>query len=481
MYHEERMQVKDLKKVIYSRLDLIVLVFCLLITYGVWQIATKRDTTAQNSLKGLSVTLKHEIEAANEAIFQEINGVRGLYVSSVQVDSDVLSNYVETTAVGDQLSPLLRLGYVQRVSPDEEKSFEKQVRSEGNIEYKAAPNQAYESQFYVAKTVDKTGKIYIPSGRNLFFDPRYAETIKKIIETKKGQIIYVPSIQNVDEYGGPSFIASLPVYKKGVLQGMINGVISVEEMRQKIGEMIGEGVAWRWSITDGTVLGEGGSVQGATIKEVVEIAMFDEISWQIELEKEIVPSQLLNSILGLGVLISFMLYTTVYSLSTANVKGQELARRMTVDLEKYKLALDSARNHIIITDIDGKILYANKSVEILTGYSAEEVIGQNPRLWGGRMPEEFYGKLWKTIKVDKKVFEGEINNKRKNGELYIAQTTISPIIDNVSSELVGFVGIEEDITDRKRGEDETKKMNELMVGRELKMVELKKEIERLKK
>ena len=89
---------------------------------------------------------------------------------------------------------------------------------------------------------------------------------------------------------------------------------------------------------------------------------------------------------------------------------------MKSNFQKFKLAAEYAPIHIIFTDLDGKILYANKAVGDVTGYERSEIIGNNPRLWGRQMPPEFYKKLWKTIKKDKKVFSGEIKNKRKKGD-----------------------------------------------------------------
>jgi PAS domain S-box-containing protein len=159
---------------------------------------------------------------------------------------------------------------------------------------------------------------------------------------------------------------------------------------------------------------------------------------------------------------------------------------MTLDLEKYNLALDSASNHVVITDEDGVVLYANKSAQKLTGYSNDEILGQTPRLWGGQMPKEFYTKFWHQIKQEKRVYSGIFNNKRKNGEKYLAEATVSPILDE-AQKLVGFVGVEEDVTAERKILDENNanlqklaKFNELMVGRELKMVEMKKVIADLK-
>lgn len=111
----------------------------------------------------------------------------------------------------------------------------------------------------------------------------------------------------------------------------------------------------------------------------------------------------------------------------------------------YLVALENASNHIVITDINGIIIYANKGAQNMTGYSRDELIGNTPRLWGGLMPEDFYKNLWKTIKYDKQVFTGEIKNRRKNQEEYWAFARISPIVDTKDT-LTGFVASEEDIT-----------------------------------
>lgn len=121
------------------------------------------------------------------------------------------------------------------------------------------------------------------------------------------------------------------------------------------------------------------------------------------------------------------------------------------DLAKFKLAVDYAHDQIVITDPEGTIIYANDSVEQLTGYKPEEVLGQkagSKANWGGNMPHEFYEKLWKTIKIQKKPFVGEVVNKHKNGSNYIVLATISPVLDN-DDNILFFVGLERDITKEK--------------------------------
>lgn len=143
----------------------------------------------------------------------------------------------------------------------------------------------------------------------------------------------------------------------------------------------------------------------------------------------------------------------------------------------FKLSVEQSITHMIITDVNGFILYANKAAENMTGYKFDEMIGQTPRLWGGLMEKSVYELMWKTIKVDRKPFVGELSNIKKDGTKYVVKASISPIIDS-SGNLVGYVASEDDITKEKQMEENAKKINELTIDRELKMIELK---ERLKK
>ncbi|MFA6081022.1 MAG: ATP-binding protein [Patescibacteria group bacterium] len=123
-------------------------------------------------------------------------------------------------------------------------------------------------------------------------------------------------------------------------------------------------------------------------------------------------------------------------------------KKVIIDSSIFKMAVDNAFNHIIITDAEGKIIYANKAVKKITHYDPKEILGKTPAVWGNQMPVEFYKKLWKTIKIKKKPFTGEVTNRRKNDGQYIAHAVISPILKH--GKLVGFVGTEEDITKQKQ-------------------------------
>ncbi len=117
-----------------------------------------------------------------------------------------------------------------------------------------------------------------------------------------------------------------------------------------------------------------------------------------------------------------------------------------------KKGFDLLGDHVVITDADAHILFANKAAERNTGFVLEEMLGKNPAdLWGGNMPKAFYEHMWHAIKAEKKPFTGEVENKRKNGTRYWQEIHISPVLD-AQGDAQFFIGIEPNITDRKEKE-----------------------------
>jgi two-component system, cell cycle sensor histidine kinase and response regulator CckA len=104
---------------------------------------------------------------------------------------------------------------------------------------------------------------------------------------------------------------------------------------------------------------------------------------------------------------------------------------------------------VVVTDTEGRIEFVNPKFCEITGYSAEEVYGQNPRiLKSGANPEFIYSDLWATISQGRK-WQGEMINRRRDGSLFWEQASISPV-KNARGEVTHYVAVKEDITERKR-------------------------------
>lgn len=123
--------------------------------------------------------------------------------------------------------------------------------------------------------------------------------------------------------------------------------------------------------------------------------------------------------------------------------------------EKYLRLLTHGIEHsasaVLITDNQGTIEYANRKFCRLTGYTSLEVVGKNPRILKSEVtPREVFDNLWGTI-LSGREWRGEILNRRKNGEVYWAVTSISPLQDD-SGEITHFIANVEDINERKNAE-----------------------------
>ncbi len=122
-------------------------------------------------------------------------------------------------------------------------------------------------------------------------------------------------------------------------------------------------------------------------------------------------------------------------------------------VRKLLLAIEQSPVSIVITDLDGRIEYTNPKFSEVTGYAVEEVIGQNPRILKSKEHDSaFYKELWDTI-TSGNVWSGEILNKKKNGELFWENASISPIKD-FDGNVTHYVSVKEDISIRKEVEKE---------------------------
>ena len=118
------------------------------------------------------------------------------------------------------------------------------------------------------------------------------------------------------------------------------------------------------------------------------------------------------------------------------------------ELAKQASALEQTADAILITDRKGCIEYVNPAFERNTGYTREEALGQTPRLVkSGKHSDYFYQRLWQTLEAGK-VFREIFINRRKNGDLYYEEKSISPLRDPVSGEITHFVSAGKDISER---------------------------------
>ena len=136
-----------------------------------------------------------------------------------------------------------------------------------------------------------------------------------------------------------------------------------------------------------------------------------------------------------------------HSLSKA-IEGKQVEEQ----IRTLSQAVEQSPVSVVITDPEGRIEYVNATVERITGYSAEELIGENPKVFkSGLVEPAFYQGMWQAIS-SKKSWQGEFQNRKKNRELFWERANVAPVLD-AKGEIQHYLAVKEDITDLKRQEE----------------------------
>ncbi len=120
-------------------------------------------------------------------------------------------------------------------------------------------------------------------------------------------------------------------------------------------------------------------------------------------------------------------------------------KRESEERRRLAAAVQQSAEAIVVTDLQGTLEYVNPAFERITGYTASEVIGQNPRiLKSGRHDADFYREMWETLKGGE-VWSGRLVNRRRDGTLFEEDATISPVRDPLGR-IEHFVAVKRDVT-----------------------------------
>jgi diguanylate cyclase (GGDEF)-like protein/PAS domain S-box-containing protein len=133
-------------------------------------------------------------------------------------------------------------------------------------------------------------------------------------------------------------------------------------------------------------------------------------------------------------------------------------KQMELELRLHDAALKSCAEGIVITDVNANIQWVNPAFCELTGFAEAEVLGKTPSelVKSGLQDDGFYQNLWQTI-LSGQPWRGEIVNRRKNGELYDEQLSITPVF-GAEQVISHFVAVKQDISERKRNQEQIQRL-----------------------
>jgi len=148
--------------------------------------------------------------------------------------------------------------------------------------------------------------------------------------------------------------------------------------------------------------------------------------------------------------IDGILRTINQSIETRQMEKR--CKEAELEIRKLSRVVEQSPVTVMITNIEGSVVYVNAKFMQLTGYTREDIIGKNPSiLQSGKTSPEVYNDLWKTITSGQE-WRGELCNMKKNGEDYLESACISAMIDE-NGKINHYIAVKEDITDKRRMEE----------------------------
>ena len=147
------------------------------------------------------------------------------------------------------------------------------------------------------------------------------------------------------------------------------------------------------------------------------------------------------------------------------VKDTTEGRRTEAKLGRLSAVVERSKEAVLITTVDGTIVYSNPAFTEITGYTCEQAVGRNPRfLKSGRQDAAFYRNLWDILSAGK-IWHGEMTNRRQDGGLYVQDTTIIPVQDTYGA-TKHFIAIGLDVTEQRKTEGQLRQAQKMeFVGR----------------
>lgn len=419
---------------------------------------------------------------------------RGLFTASDYVNRSEWSLFIKSQNVGEKFKGIQAIEYVSRVPDSAKEEFEEAVKSDTSLNAAGYPNFRIrpqgDTESYIVNYIEPFTGNESAFGFDLFSSLERKKAIEKARDENRAiTTAPIKLVQETSEQSG--FIMLLPIYegkaepltleeRRNRIEGLILAVFRADDLMESILSSINPAKQFgihihditdekeqsRTSVNEETNLPlyefhgneypghkEGHSHENPKYHKE-ETINFGGRTWLIEIEtSHDYRGSAINHwfpwiILILGIAISILVSLMIHTTSQTKNRALKLAEQMTSDMNKFKLAVESAYDHIFITNAKGEILYANEASERITGYKAEELIGKNPRVWSSFQEPKKYKELWNQILHKKKTYVGEIKNRKKNGKIYEASTHISPVLDK-SGKVQFFVAIEQDISERK--------------------------------
>jgi diguanylate cyclase (GGDEF)-like protein/PAS domain S-box-containing protein len=472
----------------FRLLPLLSLCILLMVTYQFWNGSQREaNEVLQTDFNAQVQEVKNKIEIRMQNNEHLLRGVQGLFAASIHVERSEFHIYVNEVGLKSNYPGMQSLGFTLLVAKQDKIKHINTIRKEGFHHYSIHPEghrEIYTSVLYIEPLA---GRNLLALGLDNYADPvrripmEQARDSDKVVMSGKLKLI-----QETNEQVQVGFMMWAPVYKHGVahntlaerhakLLGWVNASFNMDDLMASILPMnsnldleIYDGL----EMSDQTLLHDANKIRrdretNKTHFQKISALQLDGHNWTLLFSST--PNfdvrmgyQKTKLIAWLGVTASILLslviwilvQSRVHALLSAEAYKLELSERKRIDADARLAAtvFDTVDTAVLVTDKDARIIKVNSAFSQITGYTAEEAIGNSPHLLSsGSHSAKFFKEMWHSLNTTGN-WQGEISNRRKNGEFYIEWLSINAVHDNEGN-VINYVSLFSDISERKAAED----------------------------
>jgi diguanylate cyclase (GGDEF)-like protein/PAS domain S-box-containing protein len=473
---------------LFRFLPWLVLAICLLATYQLWKNARKETQLAlQTEFNFNALDASRRLARQMLAHEQLLRGVQGMFAASASVTRAEFHAYVNTLDLEKNYPGIQGLGFTLLIAKEKKDSHLAAVRREGFPAYSIRPDGVRDSY---------TSVLYLEpfSGRNLqaFGYDNYADSVRRAaMEGARDSGLCTISaklklVQEADSGVQAGFLMWLPVYKNDAahntlaerrdnLLGWVGASFRMDDLMASIfdehDKQIDMEIYDGEEMSDQTLMHDADKIRrdkGSPDSSFQSVSLLEigRHNWTLVLSSLPGFDQRQNDqkprfIALAGITVSILLALIAWILVHSRYRALQFSQALSHELSERKQAeagirlaatvFDTVDTAAMVTDKDTRIIKVNPAFSVITGYSPEEALGQTPGLLSsGAHPVEFYKEMWDSLKATGS-WQGEISNRRKNGEFYTEWLSINEVCDN-EGRLTHYVALFSDISERKAAE-----------------------------
>lgn len=453
-----------------------------------------------------------------------LNGIKGLYAASQSVERNEFYSYLDQLNIKVNYPAISAVSFWQKIDPSQEASFINSLNSDISVNSSgyniiSISSTSSSAILYPVKYVYPEDGVFSKFvGANLYSEPNRKESIDKAVDSGRA---VVSGTVNINPRLLPGFLFINPIYFNGESVG------TVEERRKNIsGVAVISTYANDFFNLQGDLLnidwqGLGYNVFDADNADYSKGGLYGSFGWQPDSLENVIAKDAQLEVPGMvwqlsfkasnnyevsgyymqrpwiylfvGLFITILVSWIIYLLGYSESKASKIANERTLSLrdseEMFKAIVDTAKDAIVMMDDKSRVILWNRGAELMLGFSEKEMIGKefhkiipaNPTHRSKTDNLLNFGKTGESSVLNKSM---ELPVRNKKGEKIIIDLLIA------RTKIKGrwhAIGIMRDITERKRNElaistrsEELERLNKLMIGRELKMAELKQELAKRK-